>query len=400
MLEVITRAEAVAAVTEQAAGQRLETELLPPAQVVGRVLAQEIRAGENVPPFDRSTVDGYAVRAADTFGAGASIPAQLDVAGEIPMGQAPSFPLNRGECARIATGGMLPTGADAAVMVEHTEAEHGLCLVYRPAAPGENVTKAGDDIRLGQTVLPRGRRIGAAEAAVLAALGVDPVPVFRKPRVAVISTGDELTGRTDAPGQIRDINGALLCAALTGLGAEPVFLGAVPDDRERILRATSEGVASCDAVLLSGGSSAGTRDMTVDVINELGAVRFHGIAMKPGKPTVFGVCGGKPVFGLPGHPLAAYFVFRLVFRPYLEALQGGAAEGGAVRRVVPMGENVPSNHGREEFLCVRINEKGEAVPLHTRSGVISVLTKADGFIRIPRNCEGIAAGTKTEVFEL
>ena len=400
MLDVITRDEAVAAVTEQAGRQPLATELLPLSQVYGRVLAQDVRAGENVPPFDRSTVDGYAVRAADTFGAGASIPAQLDVAGEIPMGQAPAFSLHRGQCARIATGGMLPPGADAAVMVEHTDAEHGLCLVYRPVSPGENVTKAGDDIRQGQTALPKGRRIGAAETAVLAALGIDPVPVLKKPRVAVLSTGDEITGRTDRPGQIRDINGALLCAALTGLGAEAVFLGAVPDDRAQILRAVAEGVASCDAVLLSGGSSAGTRDMTVDVINGLGSVRFHGLAMKPGKPTVFGVCGGKPVFGLPGHPLAAYFVFRLVFRPYLEALQGGAAEGGAVRRVVPMGENVPSNHGREEFLCVRINEKGEAVPLHTRSGVISVLTKADGFIRIPRNCEGIAAGTKTEVFEL
>ena len=169
MLDVITRDEAVAAVTELAAGQAPATELLPLSQAFGRALARDVRADENVPPFDRSTVDGYAVRAEDTFGAGASIPAQLDVAGEIPMGQAPAFLLHRGQCARIATGGMLPSGADAAVMVEHTDAEHGLCLVYRPVAPGENVTKAGDDIRQGQTALPKGRRIGAAETAVLAA---------------------------------------------------------------------------------------------------------------------------------------------------------------------------------------------------------------------------------------
>ena len=374
------------------------TALEKPFSFSGSVLAADVTAGEDVPAFDRSTVDGFAVCAADTFGASGAMPAQLEIVGAVDMGRAPDFALRRGRCAKIATGGMLPSGADAAVMVEHTDETHGLCLVYRAVAPGENVTRRGDDIAAGCVVLRKGTRIGAPQIGILSALGVYEVPVFKKPVVAVISTGDELVHARPALGQVRDVNGYLLSALIERAGGRPLFFGAVEDDRDQITDALRDCLARADAVLISGGSSAGTRDMTVGILDALGEVSFHGIAMKPGKPTIFGVADGKPAFGLPGHPLAAYFVFRLVVTACLDALCGVPPEKPL--RTAPLAVNVPSNHGREEYLCVRINEQGEAVPLHTKSGVISVLSAADGFICIPRDTEGLAKGTNVEIYEL
>ena len=398
MLNVLNREEAVELIKENTAGLAAESEKVNIRDACGRVLACDVVSGENVPSFDRTTVDGYAVNAADTFGAGASIPAQLEIAGEILMGESADFSLIRGQCAKISTGGMLPKGADAAVMIEHTDSDNGLCLIYKSVAPGENITKKGDDISAGETALKKGTLIKPSQIGVLAALGISEVQVYKKPVIAVISTGDEIVRDNPKPGQIRDVNTFLLSAAIKQSGCEVIEYGAVADKREKIENAVKECVKTADAVIISGGSSAGARDMTVDIIDTLGKAYFHGIAMKPGKPTIFGIINDKPVFGLPGHPLAAYFVFRLIVTEYIRKLMNMPPEKPAGNGT--LAENIPSNHGREEFLCVKMNENNEIVPLHTKSGIISVLSEATGFIRIPRNAEGINKGTVMEIYSL
>ncbi len=398
MLNVLSREEAVALIKEKTAHLTPETETVNISDAARRVLACDTVSAENIPSFDRSTVDGYAVNAADTFGAGASIPAQLEITGEILMGESADFDLARGQCVKISTGGMLPAGADAAVMVEHTDFAGGLCLVYKPVAPGENITKKGEDISAGETALKKGTLIRPSQIGVLAALGITEIEVYKKPVIAVISTGDEIVREDPKPGQIRDINTFLLSAAIKESGCEAIEYGVVADKREDIENAVKECVKKADAVIISGGSSAGARDMTVDIIDTLGEAYFHGIAMKPGKPTIFGIISGKPVFGLPGHPLAAYFVFRLIVTEFIRDLMNMAPEKPSGRAA--LSENIPSNHGREEFLCVKMNENNEIVPLHTKSGIISVLSEAGGFIKIPRNTEGINKGTVMEIYSL
>jgi len=398
MLNVLNREDAVELIKEKTVQLSVESEKVNIHNACGRVLACDIVSPENVPSFDRTTVDGYAVNAADTFGAGASIPAQLEIAGEILMGENADFSLRRGQCAKISTGGMLPKGADAAVMIEHTDSDNGLCLVYKSVAPGENITKKGDDISAGETALKEGTLISPSQIGVFAALGITDVQVYKKPIIAVISTGDEIVKDNPKPGQIRDVNTFLLSAAIKESGCDVFEYGAVADKREEIENAVKECVKSSDAVIISGGSSAGARDMTVDIIDTLGKAYFHGIAMKPGKPTIFGIINGKPVFGLPGHPLAAYFVFRLIVNEYIGKLMNMSPKKPSGNGI--LAENIPSNHGREEFLCVKMNENNEIVPLHTKSGIISVLSEATGFIRIPRNAEGTNKGTVMEIYSL
>ena len=398
MLNVMTREEAVALIKEKTKQLIPSTEKVNISQALGRTLAQDIVSQENIPAFNRTTVDGYAVIAADTFGAGASVPAQLNIVGEILMGESADFTLKSGQCAKISTGGMLPKGANAAVMVEHTDNADGLCLIYKSVAPYENVTKTGDDIALGETALKKGTKITSAEIGVLAALGIYEIPVYKKPVLAIISTGDEIVKGKIRQGQIRDINTFLLSAAVKEYGCEVFEYGAVKDDRNEIESAVKDCIKKADAVLISGGSSAGARDMTVDIIDALGKAYFHGIAMKPGKPTIFGIVDRKPVFGLPGHPLAAYFVFRLVVSEYLKNTMNMPEDMPKKSGVLAV--NIPSNHGREEFLCVKYNEKNEVVPVHTKSGIVSVLSEADGFIRIDRNAEGLFKGTTVEIYEL
>lgn len=398
MLNVLTREEAVALINEKTANFIPETEKVNISNALGRTLAQDVVSSENIPAFDRTTVDGYAVIAADTFGAGASMPAQLEIVGEILMGESADFTLKSGECVKISTGGMLPKGANAAVMVEHTDNANGLCLIYKSVAPYENVTKTGDDIALGKTALKKGTKITPAEAGVLAALGVYEIPVYKKPLIAIISTGDEIVNGEIKQGQIRDINTFLLSAAVKQFGCDVFEYGAVRDNRNEIESALKICINKADAVLISGGSSAGARDMTVDIIDSLGKAYFHGIAMKPGKPTIFGIAENKPVFGLPGHPLAAYFVFRLIVSEYLRNILNMPED--KPKKSGALAVNIPSNHGREEFLCIKQNENNEIVPVHTKSGIVSVLSEAEGFIRISRNTEGLFKGTTVEIFEL
>lgn len=397
MLNVLTREEAVKIIRDKTAHIVPNTEKVKIDCAIGRILSADIISTENIPSFDRTTVDGYAVCASDTFGAGGSSPVQLEIVGEILMGENANFTLKNGQCVKISTGGMLPKGADASVMVEHTESEDELCLVYKSVAPFENVTKTGDDISIGETVLKKGTVISPKQIGVLSALGIYEISVFKKPIIAIISTGDEIS-KSPELGQIRDINTYLLSSLATTYGFDVYEYGVVKDDRKDIENAVKKCLNKADAVLISGGSSAGTRDMTADIIDTFGKVYFHGIAMKPGKPTIFGMVDEKPVFGLPGHPLAAYFVFRLIVTEYLRNIMGMLVD--KPKRNGLLSVNIPSNHGREEFLCIRYDENNKIVPVHTKSGIVSVLSEAEGFIVIPRNAEGLFKETNVDVYEL
>ena len=398
MLNVVTKSEAAEIIRKCAGSLTAVTEKVNINDSLGLVVSQDIIAGENIPPFDRSTVDGYAVCARDTFGAGEAIPAELECAGSVAMGSPADFKIGTGQCAEILTGGMLPEGADAVVMVENTKKDFNSCMVYAGVSPGENVAAEGSDIKKDSVAVKKGTVITPCVTGVLSALGIYDVPVFRKPVIAVISTGDEIVTGTPESGQIRDINTFLLTSCAKKAGCEVYSFGSVKDDKAQITQAVKECLEKSDAVLISGGSSAGNMDMTVNILSELGTVHFHGIAVKPGKPTIFASADGKPVFGLPGHPLAAYFVFRLFVEEYLRTILHLPGDKPYTR--AKLTKNIPSNHGREEYICVKIDDSGFAQPLYTKSGIISVLTQADGFICIPREAEGADAGTEVGVYRL
>ncbi len=364
---------------------------------VGRTAAEDIVGSEDVPAFTRSTVDGYAVMAADTYGSGESIPALLNIRGEILMGEKADFSIRSGECAVIPTGGMLPEGADSAVMIENTDREGDyLCLVFKAVSPFENVTKRGDDVKAGDVIIPRGTEITSRHVGVLASLGIDRINVIRKPRAAIISTGDEIVDITvsPAPGQIRDVNSYMLYSMLEESGCKAVRCGIIKDSYDELFKAVKSASEEYDAVLISGGSSAGARDTTAQIISELGEVYAHGVAMKPGKPTIIGKIGEVPVIGLPGHPAAAFFVTLTLVKPMLEAMAGISHKDSTV--CCPVRGNISSNHGREEFLCVK-TEDGFAIPVYGKSGIVSMLTKSDGYIVIGRNDEGIRSGEEVTV---
>jgi len=385
---------------------RSEKVLLP--EGLGRVLAAAARAVDDVPGFDRSTMDGYAVRARDTYGAAESLPAYLEVAGEVLMGQRPERDVKAGQALRIATGGMLPPGADAVVMVEYTENLDGRTIgVTRPVAPGENVVKRGEDISAGAMALPAGRRIRPQDLGLLAAVGVTAVEVAAPLRVGIISTGDELVAPAEAPapGQVRDINSYALFGAVAACGGTPRLYGIVRDDYETMKGVLEQALAENDLALLSGGSSVGVRDVAARVIEAMGrpGILFHGIAVKPGKPTVGAVVNGKPVFGLPGHPASAMVVFDLLVAPLLRqgGYTGGAREGlpeFPIRAVFT--RNLRSAAGREDFIRIRLSLKeGKlyAEPVLGKSGLISTMVRADGLARIASGKEGIEAGEEVEV---
>lgn len=362
----------------------------------GRVLARDVKSEENVPSFDRSTVDGFAVRAADTYGAGESMPAIFSVKKEIFMGSDADFEIAPGECAKISTGGMLPKGADAAVMVENTDLSLGDCLIYKSVSPFENVTRTGDDVKENEIVLKAGTLLSPHVIGVLAAMGKSTVSVIKRPTVGILSTGDELVDADTVPrpGQVRDVNTYMLASLCRQAGCDVNSYGVLGDDHDTIAAAVKKAEEDCDVILLSGGSSAGARDMTAQILSEQGQTLIHGIAVKPGKPTVIGTIGQKAVFGLPGHPAAAYFVFIRFVLPHLYRLGGRTLREHTEKAVLQT--NISSNHGREEFVCVKL-ENGTATPFFSKSGVISMLSKTDGYIVIDRNSEGLAAGEEVEV---
>lgn len=414
MLTVKTSDEAEKIIADRFGKIRTATEEVELLSAVGRVLATDIISKENVPDFNRSTVDGYAVKASATFGCSDSIPAILDYKGEVLMGQAPDFEITGNECAYVPTGGELPHGADAMVMIEFSEDYgDGTRAMLKPSAPGQHVTYRGDDVKLGQTVLKAGTRLAARHIGALASLGYDTVSVFRKPRVAVISTGDELVDVTDTPtgAQVRDINSFTICAALAETGCEYVKVGIVIDELpllESKIKAAVYGDKNsqpCDMVIVSGGSSVGVKDATFKVYDKLGEVLFHGIAIKPGKPTIFADISEKPAVGLPGHPLAAYYIFNLFVKPLLASMSGeiSASTGGkalGTTQRAPLSLSIPCNHGREECMGIKLAEKNGrlcAEPVYAKSGLISVLSESDGFTRIARDCEGLSGGEEIDV---
>jgi molybdopterin molybdotransferase len=380
---------------------------VPISEGLGRVLAEDIVSGEFVPDFNRSTVDGYAVRAADTFGASESIQAILPVSGEIRMGDAAPGELPAGTCMAVPTGGDVPEGADAVVMLEYTESYgDGTVGVTKPAAPGENLIFRGDDAAPGAVLMKAGKQLAPHDIGALAALGISRIMVRQKPRVGIISTGDELIDYGEKPqkGQIRDVNSALLAAVVLESGGSPKQYGILRDDAAILEDTVLKAARECDMVLVSGGSSVGTKDATARVIGQNGTLLFHGIAMKPGKPTILGVVGGKPVFGLPGHPVAAYFVASLFIRPMIAKLLGTEFKTHTVS--ARLATAVSSNHGRAEYLGVRLDTPGypmatpglpTATPLRGKSGLIVTLTGSDGYMVIPRDCEGLAKGTEIQV---
>jgi molybdopterin molybdotransferase len=403
MLNVLPPAAALELILGEFGKARTANERVGLDAALGRVLAHDILAKEYVPGFDRSTVDGFALRASDTFGCSESIPAMLTYQGEVLMGRTPGRAIGPGECMYVPTGGELPKGADAMVMVEYTE-DYGddLRYIIKPSTPGQHVVYRGDDVVPGKPVLSAGKRLCPQDIGSLAALGFPEVEVKIPVRVGVISTGDELVVVSSQPvgAQIRDVNTHALCAGIRVSGGEPVTFGIVRDEYDELQAAAKRALDACDILLISGGSSVGTKDATRRVIDALGSpgVLMHGIAMKPGKPTIVGNAGGKPVFGLPGHPVSAYFIFHIFVRPLIFAMLGTAATG--YTRMARLSANIPSNHGREEYVPVAVTEAdGEetASPVIGKSGMITVLSQAAGYVRIGRDCEGIPRGETVRV---
>jgi molybdopterin molybdotransferase len=374
----------------------------------GRVLAAAITAPEDLPAWPRATMDGYAVRARDTFGASEAVPAFLRVVGTVPMGGTLARAIGAGEAAAIATGGVVPEGADAVVMVEYTQRGTGPddeLEVGKGAAPGDNVVRAGDDLRRSDVVLLAGRRLRPQDVGVVAALGVRRVPVHRRPRVGILSTGNEIVPadrvERPAPGQVRDVNSFSLAAAVRRAGCVAERAGIVRDDADELEGALRELVARCDAVIVSGGSSVGARDLTALVLTRLGAeIRFHGISVRPGKPTILAQAGGKPILGMPGVPVSALVIFDAFVRPLLWRL-GGERERDPwpARRRARLSRRVASVAGREDWIRVRLGgpDRDLAEPLLGGSAALTTLLRADGYVVVPAGSEGLAEGEPVEV---
>ena len=377
------------------------TETVSLSAAMGRILAEDIAATEYVPDFDRSTVDGFAVRARDTFGCTDSIPAILPLQAEVLMGQGAEFELNPEECVAVPTGGALPKGADSVVMVEYTEDYgDGTIGVSKSAAPGQNMIFRGDDVFPGKVILNKGRVLSSQDIGALAAIGRVRVPVVKKLTVGVISTGDELVPPevTPGPGQVRDVNSPMLEAMLGTFGVNVINYGIVVDNEALLSEKVTKAVAECDAVLLSGGSSVGVKDAACRIIESMGSLLLHGIAIKPGKPTILGKAGCKPLVGLPGHPVAAYFITKLFVLPLLSQLMGRKQENYTTTARVT--ESIGANHGRAQYQCCRLERREGtlyAYPIRGKSGLITTLAGADGYFCIDRDCEGLPQNAEIQV---
>jgi molybdopterin molybdotransferase len=381
------------------------TEAVPLSEAAGRVLAADVPSDIDLPGFRRSTMDGYAVRAASTFGATESSPAMLEVTGSVEMGASAEVSVGRGHAARILTGGMLPPGADAVVMVEHTQAlDDATIEVTRSVAPKQNVIEPDEDLAEGETLLFAGARLRPQEVGVLAALGALEVQVYRPPVVAILSTGDEVVPVESVPhpGQIRDVNSSTLGAMVRAAGGVPRPLGIVGDDLDELLATCREALSEADTLLISGGSSVGTRDLTIDVLAALpdSEILVHGLAIKPGKPTILARVGDKAVWGLPGHVASAMVVFHVLVGPFVERLGGLSRGVPRARQPARLSRNVPSVHGRRDFVRVRLEDRDGhlwVVPLLGRSGLLRTTVESDGLIEIDVNTEGLDEGTEVWV---
>jgi molybdopterin molybdotransferase len=402
------------------------SERIAVVEALGRVLAAHLVAPHDLPSFPRSTVDGYAVVAQDTHGASDSLPAYLEVAGEVSMGQSAAVALDEGQCALVHTGGMIPADADAVVMVEHTQRVRGAeaqrhsapdqsaslpisqsatfppytIEVYRPAAAGQNVIQVGEDVRQGEAVLPAGHVVRPQDIGGLLALGIVEVEVATRPRIAILSQGDEVVPpeQEPGPGQVRDINSHTLAALARQAGAEAITYPIVPDQLEALQAAAVQALAQADLLVMSAGSSVSVRDMTAQVIDGLGkpGILVHGVSVKPGKPTILAVCDGKPVFGLPGNPVSAMVIFDLFVTPTIRSLLG-AGDARTTRVPARLARNIASASGREDIVQVRLEARpGDpevwAVPVLGKSNLIYTLIRSEGSVRVPLDSNGIAQG--------
>ena len=384
---------------------KIEKEWVAIDDAVGRVLSSTWQSPVDLPDFNRSTVDGYAVFASEVFGASESIPNLLTLSGEMIMGDSEIPSLKPNEAIYVPTGGAVPRTADGVVMMEYTEKlDAQTILIKHPIHVGENITYKGDDVKCGETVLEMGRRLSPYDIGLLAGLGIPCVEVYKPIKVTVISTGDEIIS-VDAPpafGKIRDINGNALCAALKAYGAQVIGPVLVRDDFDGLKKAFEDALESSDCVLISGGSSVGARDYTCDVIGQFkdSELLVHGIAVKPGKPTIVGRIGDKYVFGLPGHPSAALLLYNLVVVPYLEILVGSNMT--AIKVPALLSSRVHGAPGRDAFVMVSLEASSDggsyfAKPIHAKSGMITLLSSATGYIRLSRDQEGLNEGTAVMV---
>ena len=394
-LSVVPVAEAVKAVRSLA--QPAAGEDVPLADALSRILAENVRADIDIPGFNRSTVDGYAVVADDTVGAGESMPAMLTCTGRVAMGSPDPGEIGSGLCTYVPTGGAIPRGADAVAMIEYCEQAGDEVLVHRPVAPGENVVYRGEDFAASEAILAKGQRLSARDLGVAAAAGKELVRVIMPPRIGIISTGNEVVPISAVPGsgEVRDVNTYICGGFAEEQGCKPVYYGIVKDDPEALAAALGAALSECDAVLISGGSSKDLRDASATVIGDLGEVLIHGIAIAPGKPTIIGKARGKPVIGLPGHPGSATIVLFAVVRHLLAAMTGATAAPLSVPAVLAL--NVPSARGREDYVRVAVQD-GRATPLFGKSGLLNTLVRSTGIIRVPAGSEGLEAGETVEVF--
>ncbi|MGH3758055.1 molybdopterin molybdotransferase MoeA [Actinophytocola sp.] len=391
-------------VTEALAGfrpaHRTPVEDVPLAAALHRVPAEPVTAPDPLPGFARSTVDGYAVRAADTYGASDGLPSYVDLLGAVRMGEEPTVAVRPGGCVAMPTGGVLPAGADAVVMVEYTaETMPGTIEITRPVAPGGGVVRADEDVAAGAELVPAGRPLRAPDLGLLAAAGVTNVAVHTRPRVAIISTGDEVVPpqvRSPAPGQVRDATAAALAGLVADAGGEPVLAGIVGDEPGALKARLTEVLPGSDLVVVSAGSSVGTRDETAGAVAAVGEIWCHGLAIKPGKPTLLADCGGIPLIGLPGNPLSALVVFGQVGTPLLWRLSGCQRPPPSPSARARLSRDLASAAGRLDVVQVTVRD-GVAEPLFGPSALLSVLTRADGYVLVPEPATGLDAGSEVEV---
>lgn len=382
------------------------SEIVETRNALNRVTAAAVAAPYSLPSFNRSTVDGFAVKAQDTYGASESLPCYLNKVGEVMMGREPEFSVNSTECALIHTGGMLPQGTDAVLMLEYSQIT-GIneIEIMRSAAVGENVIRIGEDIKQGEELVPSGKRIREAEIGGLMAMGITEISVIKIPKIGIISSGDEIVPPENnlSPGQVRDINSYSLFAIIEQNSCDPIMYGIVPDNPEDLLATASRALSECDMVLITAGSSVSHRDITAQVINQLGepGVLVHGVNIRPGKPTILGICNKKAVIGLPGNPVSAFVISKLFVVPILERVSGISYQRHVPMINAELTVNLSSQSGREDWVPVKLTLQDSGIlnaePVFGKSNLIFTLVKCDGLVCIPADETGIGAGEKVEV---
>jgi molybdopterin molybdotransferase len=379
-------------------------------QAYGRVIYENVQSPENLPAFPRSTVDGFAVQANSTYGASDNLPAYVKIIGECPMGDRPGFTVQANEAAIIHTGGMLPEGSDAVVMLEHSQTlRSGDLEIMRPVAVGENIIKVGEDVIVGQSVIPARQIIRSAEVGGLLSLGLTQINVVSKPLIGIISSGDEVIAPqlTPRPGQIRDINSYTLSTLVENCGGTAVRYGIAPDETKQMFEIINKAFIECDCVVITAGSSASARDHTSEIISQLGkpGVLVHGVNVRPGKPTILGVCEDKPVIGLPGNPVSALVIASLFLTPVIHYLLGLPEVSFHLTQEINaiLSVNINSQAGREDWIPVQLSEndgKITAEPIFYKSNLIFSLVRANGLAHIPADANGLGAGDQVRVFPL